>query len=69
MTATTATPVLNDARFKAVRRVKNRFKANVNRRIGLYTRSIAVAKDKGKIKILQAKIEQLQYAVALIDEL
>lgn len=65
---TTATPVIGDARFKAVRRVKNRFKAQANREIGRYTRAIAASKDKNKIAVNQARVEAWQKAVALLDE-
>lgn len=55
-------------RYKAVRRVKNVVGNHIESRIRLYTRSIAVAKDKGKIAILQGKIEALQGVKAVLAE-
>lgn len=68
-TETTATPaVVGDARFKAVRRVKNRFNAQADREIARYTRAIAASKDKTKIAVNQAKLESWQKAKALLQE-
>lgn len=65
---TTATPIVGDARYKAVRRVKNRTNAAIDRRVAQWTRAIASAKDKNKIAVLQAKIEGASIAKAYLNE-
>lgn len=58
-----------EARFKAVRRLKNRINAHLDREIGRYTRAIAAAKDPHKIEINTARIEVLQKTKVLVGEL
>lgn len=50
------------------RKVYNRTKYRLNKRRNLWLRSIAAAKDPAKVKILQAKIEALDFALATLDE-
>lgn len=66
---TTTTPVVGDARFKAVRRVKNRFNAHADREIKRYTRAVAASKDPVKAKVNGAKAETWAAAKALVAEL
>lgn len=61
-------PVVGDARFRAVRRQRNRFNAAADREIARYTRAIAAAKDPVKIKVNEAKVEAWAKAKALLAE-
>ena len=67
--STTATTAPADSRFKAVRRVKNRFNAQVDREVGRYTRAVAASKDKNKIAVNQAKLDTWLKAKALLAEI
>ena len=69
ITATPATVAeVGSPRYKAVRRVKNVSTNAFDQRIALYTRSIAAAKDAAKVKVLQGKIEALQFAKQVVSE-
>lgn len=68
-TAAPATTQIGDARFKAVRRVKNRFNTGIDRKIAMTTRALAASKDKTKIAHNTGKLEGLQYAKALLAEI
>lgn len=61
----TKTPVINDNRRS--NQIKNRLKYRLNKRRNLWVRSIAKAKDKHKIEILQAKIEAYDLALAELE--
>lgn len=50
------------------RKVYNRTKYRLTKRRNLWVRSIAKAKDQEKIKILQAKVEAIDFALATLDE-
>jgi hypothetical protein len=63
-----AAPVIGDARFRAVRRQRNRFNASADREIARFTRAIAASKDPVKIKVNQAKVETWAKAKALLTE-
>lgn len=67
-TPTTDAQVKASPRYKAVRRIKNVANTQFNSRIRLYQRSIASAKDAGKVKVLQGKIEALQFALQVVNE-
>lgn len=50
------------------RKIYNRTKYRLNKRRNLWIRSIAAAKNPDKVKLLQAKIEALDFALATLDE-
>lgn len=49
------------------RQIYNRMKYRLTKRKNLYLRSIAAAKNPDKVKILQAKIAGLDYALTELD--
>lgn len=50
------------------RQIYNRVKYRLNKRRNLWLRSIAAAKSPEKIKILQAKIEAVDFALATLED-
>lgn len=50
------------------RQIYNRMKYRLNKRRNLWLRSIASAKDPKKIKVLEAKIEALDFALAELEQ-
>ena len=69
---TTAAPVgfttLAPTDNRRARQIKNRMRNRLDNRLRLYTRSLAVAKDKTKVKVLEGKIDALKYALATLEE-
>lgn len=50
------------------RQVYNRMKYRLNKRRNLWLRSIANAKDPQKIRVLEAKIEAVDFALAELEQ-
>lgn len=50
------------------RKVYNRTKYRLNKRRNLWVNSIARAKDPDKVKVLQLKIEVIDFALATLEE-
>lgn len=50
------------------RQIYNRVKYRLTKRRNLWLRSIGAAKDAGKIKTLEAKIEAIDFALKTLDE-
>lgn len=50
------------------RKLYNRTKYRLNKRRNLWLRSIAAAKDPKKIKILEAKVEAIDFALKTLEE-
>lgn len=67
-TAVSDTDLKASPRYKAVRRIKNVANTQIGSRIRLYQRSIAAAKDPAKIKVLEGKVEALNYALQVVNE-
>lgn len=58
--------VLGDNR--RARQIKNRSLNRLTKRLNLYTRSVVVTKDKTKLKVLEGKIQAIQFAIDTIKE-
>lgn len=58
-----------EARFKAVRRLKNRINAHLDREIGRYTRAVAASKSPDKVAVNAARVEVLQKVKVVVAEL
>lgn len=74
MSATTetvkvTTPIVGDARFKAVRRVKNRLQTQLDSDIRKYTRAIAASKDPAKVAANKARVDVLTRYKAVVSEI
>jgi hypothetical protein len=69
---TTATPATvathaTRANSRAIRSIDNKMHHRLEKRRRLYVRSIAAAKDKSKIKVLQGKIDAIDFAVETLN--
>lgn len=64
-----ATPIVGDARFKAVRRVKNRLQTQLDADIRKYTRAIAASKDPAKVAANKARVDVLTRYKAVVSEI
>lgn len=50
------------------RQIKNRMRNRLTKRLNLYIRSIAITKDRTKLKVLEGKAAATQYALDLLNE-
>lgn len=53
---------------RRARQIKNRMSNRLQKRLNLYTRSIAITKDATKLKVLQGKAEAIQFALTTLGE-
>lgn len=62
-----ADPVTGPTENRRSRQIKNRMKNRLSKRLALYTRSIAITKDKTKLKVLEGKAEAIGFALQTLD--
>lgn len=63
--AETETTLPNNRR---ARQIKNRLQNRLQKRLNLYMRSITITKDPVKLKVLQGKVEAINFALTTLAE-
>lgn len=56
------------AENRRARQIKNRLRNRLTKRLNLYKRSILITKNPGKLDVLKAKADVIQFALDTVDE-